>query len=151
MGTPELIYTYCSVNGTDTATKLPDVDTPRIRWYQTNTNDGSCSKETQVRVRTAEGKWGEWSGSYVYSTCADYQTSTRYKYPLSENAACETAVARRQRKDGAEWTPWQSEYNYTTCKGVVVPRLYRYGVVRLEAKHVRRVVDDRDLRQVPSQ
>lgn len=118
-GTPELIYTYCSVNGT--GTKLPDVDIwngPRIRWYQTNTNDGSCKSETQVRVRTAEGKWGEWSGSYVYSTCADYQTTARYKYPLSENAACETAVARRQRKDGAKWTPWQSEYNYTTCKHV---------------------------------
>lgn len=112
---------------------------PRARWYQTNTDgcdnnkddccdsknngdcgnglgkDGSCVREEQVRFQKDDGKIGEWSGSYIYDKCVDYQTSQKYKTQVSINSPCRSAVARRQRTNRAVWEKWVSAFNYTEC------------------------------------
>jgi len=101
-GTPTTIYSTCKM-------RKQDFDTPRVRWYQINTNDGSCTSEKQVRIKKADGKWGVWAGSYVYEYCADYQSRTQYATKISINAACQESVARRERMNKDKAADWNYE------------------------------------------
>ena len=110
-GTPDFIHSQCSSENFQTE--------QRVRWYEPNTDNTACLYETQVRnLKPWVGggvTWGEWSGSYIYATCTEYATQTRYENEAVVDSPCRAAVGRRQRIDGGTWTDWASQYNYSFC------------------------------------
>ena len=107
-GTPEFFYTKCQQESYV-------LDAPRVRWFKPDAEGEPCVSETQVR-NEEEGSWDEWSGSYVYATCTEYETATRYAASAAVDTPCRSAVARRQRVDGGEWADWNTPFNFSSCR-----------------------------------
>ena len=112
-GSEEFFFTQCGVGEVQ-------MDTPRVRWYEPTTDD-TCLFETQVRIMgdiVEEGVdpvWGEWGGTYIFSTCTQSEAEQRYQAETSSNTPCLASTARRESVNGGNFSEWASEYEHIRC------------------------------------
>ncbi len=129
----DYVFETCEVEGQASCDNSPHGEKESRKRYKAPSvvEGGICTSETQTRTCN-NGKWSEWSGSYVNTSCeiisdeksascdsfsnGESETRKRYKESsVNSGESCKKETQTRTCNNGI-WSGWSGSYIYSSCE-----------------------------------